>query len=175
MPVYLGDLMKTLTMILASVLVLLSTVTALSAPVQANGRFPTQPDGILTPGELCSHPDARRYPERIAYCNRDVASDLKKDIIDTYDKARGFQIGDMPRAQFKIDHYIPLCAGGSNDRDNLWPQHESVYTITDPLEALICQKMSEGKLKQVDAVATIKKGKANLDQVPEIISQLNKL
>ena len=52
-----------------------------------------------------------------------VASDEKRDIIATYDKARGFHIGQMQRSQFKIDHYIPLCAGGSNDRDNLWPQH----------------------------------------------------
>lgn len=160
--------------VLASVLFALTVSSSAVFALQAQ-RFPTQPDAILTPGELCQRADAIRYPEKIKYCNRDVRSDEKRDIIDTYDKARGFEVGRMQRSQFKIDHYIPLCAGGSNDRDNLWPQHESVYNITDPLEALICQKMSEGKLKQIDAIAIIKQGKAQLDEVAGLISRLNRL
>lgn len=166
--------MKGLTKFLAVVLFAL-TFHANLVFAASNQRFPTQPDPILTPGELCQHADAVRYPERIKYCNRDVSSDEKRDIIATYDKARGFEVGRMQRTQFKIDHYIPLCAGGSNERDNLWPQHESVYTVTDPLEALICQKMSEGKLKQVDAIGIIKQGKANLNEVAGLISRLNRL
>lgn len=139
------------------------------------GAFPKGPNAQVTPGELCNRPDALRYPERIAYCNRDVDSILKNDIIQTYDRQFGYRISTMPRAQFKIDHYIPLCAGGGNDRQNLWPQHESVYTITDPLEPLICSKMAAGRLKQAAAVALVKKAKNDLTKVADVIRYVNAL
>jgi hypothetical protein len=78
----------------------------------------------------------------------------------------------MPRGKFKIDHYIPLCMGGSNERANLWPQHESVYTITDPLEQALCAKMSEGKLLQSAAIDLIRQAKNHLDQAPDILARV---
>jgi len=140
-----------------------------------DSRFPTQPDAQLTPGAVCTHPDSYRYPEHIAYCSRAVDSQTKKDIIAQYDRERGFQIESMNRGDFKIDHYIPLCAGGANDRDNLWPQHKSVYAITDPLEPAICNQMAAGKLTQARAIEIIKQGKAHLDQVPDLLKQVNSL
>ena len=136
--------------------------------------FPKGPDENLTPGVLCSRPTTYRYPEHIRYCERDVTSQEKKAIFVKYDQA-GFRTRNMPRSQFKIDHYIPLCAGGANDAKNLWPQHQSIYKITDPLEALVCEKMKAGVLKQVDAIAFIKQAKNNLDEVPEIISLVQSL
>ena len=156
-------------------LVTFSAAFSLAFEASNNAKFPQGPDPILTPGELCSTGNIRRYPEGIRYCPRDVQSDEKRNIIDTYDKARGFQVGQMPRGQFKIDHYIPLCAGGSNERDNLWPQHESIYNVTDPLEAAICEKMSQGKLKQADAIAIIKQGKADLSSVASLLDKLKHL
>lgn len=137
--------------------------------------FPSGPALALTPGELCTTPDSRRYPEHIAYCSRDVDSGLKNAIIAQYDHQFGYQIERMPRSQFKIDHYIPLCAGGSNNAKNLWPQHVSVYSITDPLEPLICEKMSEGRLSQRNAVAIITQAKNNLQMVPAIIARVQAL
>ncbi|MNT67943.1 hypothetical protein D3C72_2061270 [compost metagenome] len=81
----------------------------------------------------------------------------------------------MNRMDFKIDHYIPLCMGGANDVENLWPQHKSIYAITDPLEPLLCEKMADGRLLQKDAINYIKAAKANLDQVPAIIRQVQGL
>jgi hypothetical protein len=81
----------------------------------------------------------------------------------------------MNRGDFKIDHLIPLCAGGANDELNLWPQHSSVYNITDPIEPVICQKMAEGKLSQKDAVAMVIFAKTHLDQVNIVLAKLNKL
>lgn len=130
--------------------------------------FPLSPAHELTPGQLCEHPQSYRYPEQIAYCERDVSPELKKKIIEAYDRDFGYQIEKMPRKEFKIDHYIPLCVGGSNDVSNLWPQHESLYTLTDPLEEALCEKMSEGKLLQKDAVLLIVTAKNNLDQVQKI-------
>lgn len=133
----------------------------------AQPAYPTSPDPVLTPGELCNRPDSYRYPERIAYCERDVSGGEKNDIIRMYDRERGYRVGQMARKKFKIDHYIPLCMGGENSRDNLWPQHESVYKITDDLEALACDKMAKGKLLQADAITLIKSVKNDLSKAPE--------
>ena len=58
----------------------------------------------------------------------------------------------MQRMAFKIDHLIPLCLGGSNNQNNLWPQHKTIYENTDPLEPFLCQVLSAGKIKQAEAV-----------------------
>lgn len=133
-----------------------------------DGKFPTGPNDQMTPGSVCTTPDSYRYPEHIPYCQRNVASDLKRAIISDYDHKLGFEIESMNRQDFKIDHYIPLCMGGSNNQTNLWPQHKTVYQITDPLEQLLCDKMAAGVLRQAEAIDLIKKAKNNLSQEPEI-------
>lgn len=146
-----------------------------SAMAAKSGSYPTHPDEQMTPGATCQRADELRYPERIKYCTRNVASSLKKQIIQDYDKSFGYTIGSMNRQDFKIDHYIPLCMGGANTVDNLWPQHKSVYNVTDPLEAELCQVMASGKMKQVDAIATIKRAKFNLESVDQIRASLRDL
>lgn len=141
----------------------------------AGGNFPTAPNPQTTPGSTCARSGTLRYPERIRYCERNVEPQLKAEIIETYDRQFGYRIGLMRRNEFKIDHYIPLCAGGSNDRTNLWPQHESIYTITDPLEALVCEKMAHGRLRQAQAIQLLKEAKNNLAKVPAIINQVQSL
>ena len=153
----------------AFVLISLVSVTSFAA-----NQFPMGPDENLTPGVLCSRPDSRRYPEQIPYCSRNVDTGTKKDIFVKYDQL-GFRTRSMDRRQFKIDHYIPLCMGGANDERNLWPQHSTIYTITDPLEQLLCEKMAAGKLLQKDAVALIKEAKNHLDEVPSITSKVEAL
>ena len=138
-------------------------------------RFPKNPDLSQTPGKLCSSPTEHRYPEQIAYCERDVDSYLKNSIIAKYDTLFGFEIRSMKRMDFKIDHLIPLCAGGANAEENLWPQHKSVYAITDPIEPVLCEKMAQGKLSQAEAVKMILKVKLNLDQAPAIFKELKRL
>lgn len=157
---------------LALAVLVLST---LSFQVSFADSYPTGPAKQMTPGKLCDHPNAHRYPEKIAYCNRDVSPGLKRHIIEEYDRTFGYRIETMPRDQFKIDHYIPLCMGGSNDISNLWPQHVSVYKITDPLEEAICDKMYQGKLLQKDAVKLIIEAKNHLDEVQEILAQVHSL
>ena len=141
----------------------------------AQDSFPIGPNPQVTPGTLCHQADSYRYPEHIPYCNRAVGSDLKNELIQSYDRQFGYTIEQMDRQKFKIDHFIPLCAGGGNDRENLWPQHESVYSITDPVEPLICDKMAAGRLKQADAVIYVKRAKLNLSEVPSVLQELNAL
>ena len=140
-----------------------------------DGRFPLHPDATMTPGAVCDTGSTRRYPEGVLYCQRDVDRDLKRDLFRRYDVQLGYETQEMPRGDFKIDHFIPLCAGGANTAENLWPQHKSVYAITDPLEPLVCEKMSEGRLKQADAIVMVRQAKLNLDKVPEIMRKLNAL
>lgn len=152
-------------------LLLLLTSTA----AFANDGFPTGPELAVTPGKLCDTPSKLRYPEQIPYCARDVKPLMKYEIIANYDHIFGYKIAEMPREDFKIDHLIPLCVGGSNDITNLWPQHKSVYAITDPLEPEICSKMYQGKLKQAEAVMLVIEAKTNLDRVKEIIKYVKSL
>lgn len=148
---------------------------ALTAPAFADSSYPQGPDPRVTPGSLCTTPDSYRYPEHIAYCDRNVSTGEKKKVIAIYNQQLGYNIAPGDRSQFKIDHFIPLCMGGSNNEDNLWPQHSSVYTITDPLEPLACQKMADGKLEQARAVELIKQAKLHLDQAAEVESILESL
>jgi hypothetical protein len=137
--------------------------------------FPQGPNGNVTPGDICHQADSYRYDERIAYCERDVETSLKQAIIQYYDSELGYRIGSMPRNKFKIDHYIPLCMGGSNDRSNLWPQHESIYNITDPLEQKLCEKMAQGKMLQAEAIDLIRKAKNCLEEAPAILEKVSAL
>ena len=134
--------------------------------------FPESPDRTLSPGSLCTRPIKYRYPERIAYCERNVESEQKQKIIENYDELLGFEIRSMNRIEFKIDHHIPLCAGGSNENDNLWPQHRSVYEQTDPIEPQLCKLMSMGKMRQVEAVEIIKEVKAKPKTSKEVLRKL---
>lgn len=141
----------------------------------AESYYPTNPDPTLTPGDLCTRPSGYRYPERIAYCERNVSSGRKRQIIEDYNQKLGFEIKRSDRQQFKIDHLIPLCAGGSNDDQNLWPQHKTVYEITDPLEGILCEKMAAGKLLQERAVELILRAKHDLDEAREILALVQSL
>lgn len=140
-----------------------------------NPEFPTSPDSRLTPGSLCDHPDEYRYPEHIPYCNRDVDGGQKKAIFDLYRKKLGYVLDPQDRKQYKIDHYFPLCAGGSNQENNLWPQHRSVYEVTDPVENIGCQKLADGKISQKELITLIIKAKSDLSKAPQIFLLLKSL
>jgi hypothetical protein len=139
-----------------------------SLPGFARSNYPTTPDLQMTPGSYCDRPQSYRYSERVPCCERSVSSGRKRQIIEDYNKKLGYDIRSGDRQQFKIDHLIPLCAGGSNNDDNLWPQHESVYKVTDELEGLICVKMSQGKLLQRRAIELLMRAKHNLEETAEI-------
>lgn len=141
----------------------------------ARSTFPKNPDTTLTPGSVCKRANHYRYPERVAYCERNVDKSRKQESIRNYNQKLGYNILPGERSSFKIDHLIPLCAGGSNELDNLWPQHKSIYEITDPLEPLICEKMSQGRLKQAKAIEYIRRAKLHLEEVDQVMSEIQDL
>lgn len=137
--------------------------------------FPRSPNPQITPGSLCSHPDYYRYREKIPYCERDVPVQQKERIFMNYNKRLGFHMDPKRRYDFKVDHFIPLCAGGSNNDNNLWPQHYSIYKITDPLEGLGCEKLKLGLITHKNLVALIKQAKLNLNEAPRIMKYFESL
>ncbi len=141
----------------------------------AGTEFPSTPDPRLTPGSYCKSPDGHRYPERIPYCERQVSKGTKWKVIETYNRELNYDIDRGNRAQFKIDHMIPLCAGGSNEVSNLWPQHQTIYEITDPLEGIACEKMAAGRLQQKRAVELLVRAKLVLEEAPAILEILESL
>ena len=130
-------------------------------PLPENEKYPISPDENMTPGKLCEN-GKPRYAQQITYCERNVSSGEKNAIIADYDQELGYKIRTMNRGDFKIDHFIPLSIGGSNDVENLWPQHKSVYAYSDKLELLLFQAMEADKIKQMDAIRVIKECKTEL-------------
>lgn len=112
------------------------------------------PQAGMTPGVLCSASDLNfqgfDYPEKIARCVRNVGIDIKIQVAQRY--------GNIPRSSwhlYEFDHLIPLCAGGSDDINNLWPQPMDQARKKDALEINICTAMKQGKINQVQAVQKI--------------------
>jgi hypothetical protein len=152
----------------------ISVALTLSLQVFAGENFPLRPDPQLTSGMLCDRPVEFRYPEHIAYCGRDVTTETKSEIFNNYRKI-GYQLSSTDRADYKIDHFIPLCMGGANEKVNLWPQHISIYQITDSIEELLCEKMKQGKLSQVKAVLYMKGVKNDLTSAAWLLKTLKAL
>jgi len=155
-------------------IIALITMTSLAWGSRYKAEYPTGPDLAITPGRLCESPDSYRYPERIAYCNREVDPQEKADIFRLY-RENGYRLKIVDRSDYKIDHLIPLCAGGSNREENLWPQHKTLFKVTDPLESLGCEKLRQGKISQRDLVNAIIKAKTNINNVQRTIQLLKKL
>lgn len=148
--------MKSLTLATAVLVVLFFIVSAEAINGAGQAAYPSHPELSVTPGAVCENPTEYRYPEHIKYCARNVSVELKDQVIRDYDQKFGYRVESMSRADFKIDHFIPLCMGGANTVENLWPQHKSVYVITDSFEADLCGQLAAARITQAQAIEKIK-------------------
>ena len=113
------------------------------------------PDSRYTPGNLCNPRDTNfkeyRYPEHVAYCQRNVSKEMKQQVAKDY--------GDIPESQwpkYEFDHLIPLGIGGNSSIDNLWPQPRGTENDSkNRLENDLCNQLAAGAIKQVEAVRQI--------------------
>lgn len=140
--------------------------------IPTEGKFPHKPHSESTPGSLCQKSNTFRYPEKIKYCERNVDKEQKRERFEHYDREYGYSTTQMERSEFKIDHLVPLCMGGSNESDNLWPQHKVIYENTDPLEPFLCETLAAGKIKQAEAVRILLDIKQRPFDAPEEMRKL---
>lgn len=114
----------------------------------------TYPDPKATPGSLCTEEDRDfhelRYASRVPHCERNVSRAKKARVAEAY----GVAESDWP--QYEFDHLIPLCAGGSNDESNLWPEPLDEAKEKDKLENELCRQLRDDEISGDDAVRTIR-------------------
>jgi hypothetical protein len=160
---------RRLTLAIAAISVFIGTVfSAALHPVQAApprhiGPPALYPDANLTPGsaDTLSPDDLKAEytdggPNHHARCSysqahRNVSKDTAFQIYDEYHvprDARNIQHGE-------VDHFYPICAGGSNDISNLWYQpainiwngRNFGYHQKDDLETWVCEQIKQGQLE----------------------------
>jgi hypothetical protein len=112
---------------------------AAALPVAAE-NLPIIADPSLTPGavastdssDVCGVINGLTYSKR----HRRTTAELKREIYAEYGV-------DRDGRDFEIDHRVPLCIGGADVRENLWPQegweHPS-YHDKDRLEVEVCRR-----------------------------------
>lgn len=148
-----------MTFVITAIVWTLTAILNLS-PAQAANRVPAPltPDQTTT-GTLCTpkDPDFKeyRYAEKIPYCERNVSRSLKDRVYDHY------QIPSRCRHQYTVDHFYPLALGGSNDRENLWPEHVAIKRSRQNLETRLFAAMRAGQISQEAALREIEENKLN--------------
>lgn len=102
-------------------------------------ELPSRPDDAKTPGivattdiaDVCGRVDGRTYSQR----HRDTTAEMKRDAYAAYGV-------DKAGREFEVDHRVPLCLGGADALENLWPQkgweHPSFHD-KDRLETSACR------------------------------------
>jgi hypothetical protein len=130
--------LKTLT-VFATALIALSVT-----PLAQTGDDPL-PDRKLTPGRI-----ARRDSDRHV-----ITEEIERHLFNSY------HIPWRRRAEFKIDHLIPIELGGADTIDNLWPQ--SLYVR--PYDARRKELLTQHLLAQIAA------GKMTLPKAQEEIRE----
>jgi hypothetical protein len=151
----------------------LNTATV-STAASAGHVGPAQlyPDPTKTPGlaaTLKASDLTKRYtegcPSGKSSCTysqkmRNVPAAVHTHVFDEYNVAaadRNIKYGE-------VDHFYPLCAGGSNDIQNLWDQpadnqwngENYGYHEKDKLETYVCEQIKAGKMDPKDAYNRIK-------------------
>ena len=113
------------------------------------------PDAKLTPGLVCTETDRDfrgfEYAERIARCKRNFRQSEKTQVARNY--------GDIPEddwSNYEFDHLIPLCAGGSNNLKNVWPQPLEQAKEKDVLENEVCVGLRNGTMSQLVAIRKLR-------------------
>ncbi len=108
------------------------------------------PDSVKTPGKadtLDFSALTRTYSgQTYSQYHRSVSSSEKKNVCAEYT--------ENCKGVVEIDHFYPLCAGGSNDITNLWAEPEHItwngkdfgFHTKDKLEAYLCIHIKKGDI-----------------------------
>jgi hypothetical protein len=104
-------------------LAVLLIASCLAANVQAGDDM--LPDPKLTPGKV-----ARNGKDR-----NGVTEEMERKVFDRY------RIPWRRRAEFKIDHLIPIELGGADTIDNLWPQSLRIKPYNAQRKELLTERL----------------------------------
>jgi len=133
---------------------LIGLLAIMSIPLAWAQDFPLRPDDTLTPGavastdssDVCGIVNGLSYSKR----HRHTSVELKREVYAEYHvEAAG--------REFEIDHRVPLCLGGADVRENLWPQEgwqHPNYHDNDFLEETVCRMVCR------DQTMTLEDGQA---------------
>jgi len=147
----------------------MAAVSSERSPSQPQPSGPTKlyPNPELTPGEAATlnvddltrdwTDNCPNHRPRCTYSqdHRNVSPAVHTAVYDEYDvpaEGRNIRSGE-------VDHFWPLCAGGSNDLKNLWYQPATNdwngenlgYHEKDKLEDEVCKEIKAGQLDPNDA------------------------
>lgn len=99
------------------------------------------PTPSVTPGDVWSSDLAIVCNTRTGLRRRTTPA-MKRDAYAKYG------IYSQRRGQYQVDHLIPLCLGGADTQENLWPQsYDNPYWTAarkDQLERIICRRVCDG-------------------------------
>lgn len=120
--------------------------------VKLGAEYSMYPDPKLTPGKF----ETLKREDLTRLYNGKTYSQSHRSVNDAQRRAVLREYGiDPSKFHGEIDHLYPLCAGGSNDISNLWP--ETAYMAKDKLEAELCRRIKAGKVDPAEAFAKITK------------------
>jgi hypothetical protein len=103
-------------------------------------------------------PNSKRTPGRVAKRDKErggVTLAMEKKVFSRY------RLPWSRRAEFKIDHLIPVELGGADTVDNLWPQNLSAKPYSADRKELLTEML----------LARIRAGQMTLAQAQEQISR----
>lgn len=109
-------------------------------------------DPVLTPGRLCSQADPDFDHVSVggfAVCKRHVTPTVRRTVFARYGIPRGRW------RDYELDHLVPLCAGGSNAVENLWPEPLAHAAKKDRLEAKVCSLLRARRVEQEAALVML--------------------
>jgi hypothetical protein len=143
---------------------ILTSLLAVSMSAAWAETVPLTPDPEMTTGDYCDNTDPNfegyRYEEKIPYCRRAVSRHMKKAIYNAYG------IPERCKANYTVDHLIPLSMGGSNAPENLWPEHRRIKATRQTLEQEMYDQLRRGEITQEEAVAAVVEAKMNPPEEP---------
>lgn len=113
---------------------------------------PERPDPKLTPGEVFNVTKERVCSPRYATNARHVTREMKRATF------RRYHVKYFPHA-YQVDHLIPLCLGGRNSLENLWPEPIDRALESDKVERRLCHEVCAGEISLEEARRKVLKQK----------------
>ena len=105
------------------------------------------PDPLCTPGAV-------ETTDLAVICGQSTRERRHVTAVERREVFAEYGIPFPSTEEYEVDHLVPLCAGGSNDIGNLWPQAADPppgFHEKDRLEQQLCHQVCAGRMTPADA------------------------